>query len=274
MSSGTAKSSSEEMKRRKHQREAAAAAARKPGAATAQFTFANQSPKRVALLQGEEAAEAMRTKPTRLPNLILQDSHEAAPPFHEDWTVVEGSRHDAEKYAQELRLRDQRNRLIREFLQDGRSAFYKSSGDSMWPLVQSNDGITLHPIQAVTDMDDRHAVHKEASEIGVGDIVFCQVQTSQQYYAHIVLSTQDDLHAKETKYWIGNLQQRPNGWCYREHIYGILVGVQVDYEDKYYFRPHPKKVYEDVKWLVGWDRWSRHAQSLCEPDWNQWEETF
>ena len=33
-------------------------------------------------------------------------------------------------------------------------------------------------------------------------------------------------------------------------------------------------MYEDVKWLVGWDRWSRHAQSLCEPDWRQWEETF
>ena len=195
------------MKRRQHQREAAAAAARKPGAATAQFTFANQIPKHVALLQGDEAAEVMRTKPTRLPNLILQDPHEAVPSFHEDWTVVEGSGHDAEKYAQELRLRDQRNKLIHEYLQDGRSVFYKSSGSSMWPLVQSNDGITLHPIQAVTDMDGRHAVNKEASEIGVGDIVFCQVQRSQQYYSHLVLWIEQDLHAKEPKYWIGNICQ-------------------------------------------------------------------
>ena len=261
------------MKRRQHQREAAAAAARKPGAATAQFTFANQS-KRIALLSGEEAAEVMKTKPTRLPNLILQDPHEAVPSFHEDWTLVEGASNDAEKYAQELRLRDQRNKLIHEFLKDGRSVFYKSSGSSMWPLVQSHDGCTFHPIQAVTDMDGRHAVNKEASEIGVGDIVFCQVQTSQQYYAHIVLWTEPDLHAKETKYWIGNIEQRPNGWCYREHIFGILVGVQVDYEDRYYFRPHPKSVYEDVKWHVGWNRWSGHARALCEPNWRQWEETF
>jgi hypothetical protein len=97
---------------------------------------------------------------------------------------------------------------------------------------------------------------------------------SQQYYAHIVLWTEPDLHAQETKYWIGNIEQRPNGWCYREHIFGILVGVQVDYEDRYYFRPHPKSVYEDVKWHVGWNRWSGHARALCEPDWRQWEETF
>ena len=30
-------------------------------------------------------------------------------------------------------------------------------------------------------MEGMHAIEKEASEIGVGDIVFCQVQRSQQY---------------------------------------------------------------------------------------------
>ena len=74
---------------------------------------------------------------------------------------------------------------------DGRSVFYKSSGNSMWPLVQSDDACTFHPIQAVTAMDGRHGVQKEASEIGVGDIVFCQVQRSQQYYAHIVLMIEE-----------------------------------------------------------------------------------
>ena len=57
----------------------------------------------------------------------------------------------------------------------------------------------------------------------MGDIVFCLVQRSQQYYGHIVLSIEHDYHAKELKYWIGNIEQRHNGWCYREHIYGILV---------------------------------------------------
>ena len=221
------------MKRRQHQREAAAAAARKPGAATAQFIFANSCPKHIALLQGEEAAEAMRTKPTRLPDLILQSPHEAVPSLHEDWTLVEGSGIDPEKLEKELKLRDSRNRMIHEYLRDGRSVFYKSSGTSMWPLVQSHDGCTFHPIQAVADMDGRHAVNKEASEIGVGDIVFCQVQRSQQYYSHLVLWIEQDLHAKEPKYWIGNICQRVNGWCFREHIYGILVEVQVEYDNRY-----------------------------------------
>ena len=90
----------------------------------------------------------------------------------------------AEKWKLELSLRDQRNMMIRESLDAGRSVFYTSSGKSMWPLVQSNDACLFHPIQAVTAEDGVHAIQKKASEIGVGDIVFCQVQPSQQYYAH------------------------------------------------------------------------------------------
>ena len=72
---------------------------------------------------------------------------------------------------------------------------------------------------------------------------FCQVQRSQQYYAHIVLSIEHDYHAKEQKYWIGNIEQRVNGWCFREHIYGILVEVQTEWEGRYYSRPLPKSLY-------------------------------
>ena len=264
----TAKSSAEEMKQRRHQR-VAATAKQKPGAATANLTFANESPPHIALLEGEEAALAMLTKPKRpAPDLILQSPHEAAPSFHEDWTRVEGSGLDPLKWEQELRLRDTRNRLIHQYLVDGRSVFYKSSGDSMWPLVQSDDACTFHPIEAVTAMDGRPAVRKEASSIGVGDIVFCQVQRSQQYYAHIVLQIEHDYHAVEPKYWIGNLQGRFNGWCFREHIYGILVEVQVLWEERYYTRPLPKSVFEEVRALVSDSRWSLTARSLCEPSWD------
>ena len=265
----TAKSSKEEMKTRKEAREQAATAAQSPGASTAHLTFANKGPKQIALLKGEEAAKAMATKPSRLPDLILQTPHEAVPAFHEDWTIVEGSDRDPRNWEQELKLRDSRNRMIHEYLRDGRSVFYKSSGNSMWPLVQANDGCTFHPIQAVTAMGGQHAVNKEASEIGVGDIVFCQVQRSQQYYAHIVLRVEYDYHAKEPKYWIGNIMGNYNGWCFREHIYGILVEVQVEWQKQYYVRPHPKSVYQEVKSLVEHSRWSRHAQSLCEPSWDE-----
>ena len=95
------------------------------------------------------------------------------------------------------------------------------------------------------------------------------MQRSQQYYAHIVLSIEHDYHAKEPKYWIGNICQKVNGWCFREHIYGILVEVQVEWHNRYYTRPHPKTVYHSVKSLVEWDRWSRDAASLCEPSWDE-----
>ena len=104
----------------------------------------------------------MLSRPTQLPNLILQSPLEAADSFHEDWTRVQGSAISTEKWEKELRRRDSRNRLIHQYLVDGRTVFYKSSGNSMWPLVQSDDACTFHPIQAVTDMDGRHAVTKEA----------------------------------------------------------------------------------------------------------------
>ena len=118
-------------------------------------------------------------------------------------------------------------------------------------------------------MEGMHAIEKEASEIGVGDVVFCQVQRSQQYYAHIVLELTHDYHAREPKYWIGNIQGRINGWCFREHIYGILVDVQVDWDGTYYSRPLPKSVFEEVRRLVQDNRWSTVASGLCEPSCEQ-----
>ena len=262
----TAKSSSEEWRARKHQREAATAS-QKPGGATKHLTFATKCPAHIALLTGDEAATAMRSKPKRLPDLILQSPHEAVPSFHEDWTLVEGSDIDPEKWETELRRRDSRNRLIVEYLVDGRSVFYKSSGNSMWPLVQSGDACTFHPIQAVTVMDNMHAVQKERSEIDVGDIVFCQVQRGRQYYAHIVLRIEQDFHAHELKYWIGNIESRINGWCFREHIYGILVEVQTQWEGQLHTRPFHKSVFGQVQALVKDHRWSSYARSLCDPLW-------
>ena len=247
--SATAKTSKEEMKIRLDQREAATA-------------------RRWPMLEGEAAEAAMRTKPDRLPPLVLSCPHEAAPPFHDDWTRVPGSHADAAKWEMELRLRDARNRMIHEHLNGGRDVWYKSSGNSMWPLVHSGDACTFKPIQAVTARDGIHATApKGESDIGMGDIVFCQVQPTNQYYAHIVLDIELDIYAKETKYWIGNIEQRRNGWCFREHIYGILFRVEKVEREGYYARPFPKSVYVQVGSLVYCNRWSRDAARLCEPTW-------
>ena len=225
----------------------------------------------IALLQGAEADEVMQLKPTRRLPVVLESPHEASHVLHEDWTVVPGSNQDPEKWARELRRRDARNLLIRQYLDAGRSVFYRSSGSSMWPLVQSDDACTFHPIQAVTAKDGIHTIEKEASEIGVGDIVFCQVQPSQQYYAHIVLCIEQGCNESEPRYGIGNIELRHNGWCRRKHIFGILVDVQQWWggDRQYHSRPLPKTVFAEVQPLVGEQRWNSKAAKICEARWPQ-----
>jgi len=176
---------------------------------------------RFAKLFGEEAAQAMRLRPTRCPpDVVLETPYDADPQYHQDWTIVKGSNYDPEAWAREKQLREQRNILIRESLTKGKSVFYKSSGNSMWPLVQSGDGCWFHPIRAVT-ATDASSLQKEASDIGVGDIVFCQVRPSGLFYAHIVHAIQSN----PPEYQIGNIEGCINGCCHREHIFGILIDI-------------------------------------------------
>ena len=119
-----------------------------------------------------------------------------------------------------------------------------------------------------TAKDGIHSFQKTASEICVGDIVFCQVQPGERYFAHIVLEVVQPNYYTEAKYYqIGNITGHRNGWCFREHIFGILVEVQVSGPGRYYNRPFPKSVYPQVKGLEKDDRWSQEAQKLCEPLW-------
>ena len=131
----TAKTSKEEMNNRMHQREAATAALR-PGAATAHLTFAE--------LAREAAQMTLQQADRNTPIMVGMT-------WTDDWTIVD----DREE---EMKLRDSRHRMMRQYLIDGCYVRYKSSGNSMWPLVQSNDLCTFHPVQAVTGQ-------KEASEI-------------------------------------------------------------------------------------------------------------
>lgn len=90
------------------------------------------------------------------------------------------------------------------------------------------------------------------------------MQRSQQYYCHIVLNEEKDYYAREPTYWIGNIQGTINGWCNREHIFGILVRVEVEKPGKegYYIRPFLKEAFEQVKQLVKADRWNKDAEKL------------
>ena len=112
-----------------------------------------------------------------------------------------------------------------------------------------------------------HAFPKAESKIEVGDIVFCIVQPRGAYYAHIVLRIETDNHADENKYWVGNIHEYMNGFCYKEHIYGILVDVTVTYEGRMYSRPLPNTLFSYVQLLVSKDKWSTEAESMCAPRW-------
>jgi hypothetical protein len=223
-------------------------------------------------LFGEEAAKAMRLRPTRCPfDVVLETPYDADPQYHQDWTIVKGSNYNPKAWAREKQLRDQRDILIRESLTEGKSVFYKSSGNSMWPLVQSGDACRFHPIQAVTANDA--PIQKKASKIDVGDIVFCKVE--EQFFAHIVQKAERSLHPEpgrkyRTKFCIGNIQGHINGWCYRKDIFGILVDVKFPKvkrsgEQQYFSRPFPKEIFEKVSLLVKDDRWNKVASELCIP---------
>ena len=103
---------------------------------------------------------------------------------------------------------------------------YKSNGTSLQPLVWSGDVCFIWPIM--------HGI----TRIQPGDIVFCQVQPKNLYYVHLVWSVNNYITENGTEkacYLIGNNKQgdkkKYNGYCYREHIYGIVRMTSKGYYD-------------------------------------------
>ena len=75
---------------------------------------------------------------------------------------------------QEFRTREIRNRMKEEKLKRGCTAAYRSSGRSLEPTIKSNELCLFAPARA--------------GFVEKGDIVFCKVQPSNQYFAHKVLA--------------------------------------------------------------------------------------
>ena len=225
--------------------------------------------KRIAQMPPEEAA-ALPPKPTRMVPLVLSSPHEASQSLHKDWTIVHNSWKDPVAREKEYRLRDDRNNMIWEKLVQGGPAFYPSSGNSMWPMLQSHDHCLFHPIQEVR-MGPRspHLIDKPESTIEVGDVVFCRVRPTHQFYAHFVRWQDWDRDRKEHRYWIGGLSVRGNdrpfnGHCYREDIFGILINVYVNKNGAYHRRPHPRTNYNRILPKLLFDEWCKQAEKMCE----------
>ena len=143
--------------------------------------------------------------PTRVVPFLHNELHEVRPEYDYDWTLCP---HDREE---ELKNRTIRNRMIKEELQKGRTVIYRSSGWSLFPRVHSNDMTHYVPVTR----DD---------EIQEDDIVFCEVQPGDRFYAHLV-KCKYRYEGGAWCYIIANLAGRENGWCSLCHIYGRLIRV-------------------------------------------------
>ena len=132
----------------------------------------------------------------------MSEAYNPDPRFDVDWTLCDD-------YSEELRRREQRDRLTINRLQRGQNAYFKSSGRSLEPRVKSGDGCTYVPIRD--------------SDINLEDIVFCAVQPHNRIFAHRV--TKISFCYGKPFYTIANKSGHENGWCYREHIYGKLSHV-------------------------------------------------
>jgi len=143
----------------------------------------------------------------RMPAHLCNFAHEvmATHAFNQDWTLHSDR-------VIELQLRERRDEMIKNKLQSGQPVAFKSGGHSLWPLLHSGDICEYDPVF-------------EASEVEVGDIVFCQVRPTWRYFAHTIKrKTYDD--EKEAWYFtVGNQSGWENSWCWMDDIYGKLKQI-------------------------------------------------
>lgn len=95
--------------------------------------------------------------------------------------------------------------FIANLLQQGQVVEkYKEGGNSMLPVLKSNQPVTLTPVTAST-------------ELAVGDIVFCRVKG--RYVTH-------KIHAvRGPQFQIGNMRGFMNGWVTKEKIFGRVTHI-------------------------------------------------
>jgi signal peptidase I len=88
----------------------------------------------------------------------------------------------------------------------GETVQFRPRGNSMTPLIESGDLVTL--------------VMATKGTVKVGDIVLCKVKGAQ--YLHLVKAIDET----KDRYQIGNNHGGINGWAQGSNIYGLLVKVE------------------------------------------------
>ena len=149
-------------------------------------------------------------QPVRPTPVVVYGPHEVRPEqdvdqtLSWDWTI-------------QARRREERNVKLKQLLQSGQPVAYRSNGRSLEPRVFSGDRCSYEPVTS-------------AEQVSVDDVVFCEVQEGDRFYAHLVASK--EWHERDGLYyfWISNLKGPStgvmNGWCNISHIYGRLYNVE------------------------------------------------
>lgn len=95
--------------------------------------------------------------------------------------------------------------FIASLLQQGETIErYKEAGNSMLPLIKSNQPVMLEPVTLDTLLD-------------VGDIVFCKVKGN--YYTHKISKIRGN------EFQISNNRGFVNGWIKRDKIFGKVIKI-------------------------------------------------
>lgn len=95
--------------------------------------------------------------------------------------------------------------FIAGLLRDGQTIErYKEAGNSMLPLIKSNQPVMLEPVSSETKLE-------------IDDIVFCKVKGN--YYTHKITGI------KGKQYQISNNHGFVNGWITRDKIFGKVVKI-------------------------------------------------
>lgn len=84
---------------------------------------------------------------------------------------------------------------------------YKEGGNSMLPLIKSQQPVRVEPITKDTVLN-------------VGDIVFCKVKGN--YYTHLISAI------RKNEYQISNNRGRINGWVKESNIFGKVTKIHTD----------------------------------------------
>lgn len=97
----------------------------------------------------------------------------------------------------------------KEDLEKGETVSFRPKGNSMQPIIDSGDLVTVEPIE-------------DYKKIKKSDVVLCKVKGN--FYVHLVTAVQQKMGGM--RFQIGNNKGRTNGWIGENMLFGKVSKVE------------------------------------------------